>query len=649
MRLPTLRVLSILALACAGFSLYASRRRVPLIAGVALVLVGLLAFAAKSDLPAAVHRFLVEPQQLARERTHVDHAIAFTRRAYGLDRVRLRVLPAESELSGAEIAGARRTIENVPLWDESVLRPAVRDLQSIGRYYTFPSLSVDRYTINGEPMVMSVGARQLSLRRLGPGDRSWATDRFAYTHGYGVVAVHGGDADRDRYPRFAQQGFRADANPLGVQQPRIYFGEQAAANPPYVVLNTRRAEVDEPISGDHAPGYHYDGSGGIAISDPLRRLAFAARFGDLDLLLSETVTRRSRILLHRNGVERLRTVAPFLRWDPRPQTAVIDGRVQFLFDGYTTSDSYPYSAPVQLGGEQVNYVRAAARADGRRFQRSREHLRRLRRSDPARVAGGLSRPVPRVVADADRAASAPALSAASCSSRRPTPTRPTTPKTRPRSGTARTPGRARCSWPDRWSTPARSTSRIRGRSRRTRGACSPHTEWRACRATRASASCSRRRSPHAGARTLSPTSRASLDARGRTELTLLSLPRDRLPVGPSQATRRMLSSAGVVRRLQLLNRESRDLGKSGVSRTVLGVPRVVPIAGTLVYVQPLFLTTGGEGVPRLQLVTAFANGRVGYGRDLAAALRRIQAPVDARGADQLGGAAGRSDADSSGR
>jgi uncharacterized membrane protein (UPF0182 family) len=117
----------------------------------------------------------------------------------------------------------------------------------------------------------------------------------------------------------------------------------------------------------------------------------------------------------------------------------------------------------------------------------------------------------------------------------------------------------------------------------------------------------------------------SLDARGRAELTLLSLPRDRLPVGPTQATRRMLSSRGVVRRLQLLNRESRDLAKSGVSRTVLGVPRVVPIAGTLVHVQALFLTTGGEGVPRLQLVTAYANGRVGYGRDLETALRRIQA------------------------
>jgi uncharacterized protein len=114
----------------------------------------------------------------------------------------------------------------------------------------------------------------------------------------------------------------------------------------------------------------------------------------------------------------------------------------------------------------------------------------------------------------------------------------------------------------------------------------------------------------------------SLDAQGRPELTQLSLPRDRLAIGPTQATRRILSSSGVVQRLQLLNRESRDLGTSGVSRTVLGVPRVVPIAGTLVYVQPLFLTAGGDGVPRLQLVTVVANGRVGYGRDLATALRR---------------------------
>ena len=179
------------------------------------------------------------------------------------------------------------------------------------------------------------------------------------------------------------------------------------------MLNTRRAEVDEPAAGDRRPSYHYDGDGGIALSSPLRRLAFAARYRDLDLLLTETVTDRSRILLHRDVRDRLQTVAPFLRWDAKPHTAVIDGRVQFLFDGYTTSDSYPYSAPVTVGGEELNYIRVGRARGGRRLHRAGAHLRRRRRRpDPPRVAGGVSRSVPAVVADTARAARAPALSGA---------------------------------------------------------------------------------------------------------------------------------------------------------------------------------------------------------------------------------------------
>ena len=147
----------------------------------------------------------------------------------------------------------------------------------------------------------------------------------------------------------------------------------------------------------------------------------------------------------------------------------------------------------------------------------------------------------------------------------------------------------------------------------------------AARRRRPNGSCSRHRSRRAEGRTSSGISPASVDAAGRPQLTALSLPRDRLTIGPTQATRRILSSSGVARRLALLNRESRDLGKAAVSRTILGAPRVVPLAGTLVYVQPLFLTTGGEGVPRLQLVTVYADGRVGYGRSLAGALRRLTA------------------------
>jgi len=118
-----------------------------------------------------------------------------------------------------------------------------------------------------------------------------------------------------------------------------------------------------------------------------------------------------------------------------------------------------------------------------------------------------------------------------------------------------------------------------------------------------------------------------MDQRGRPRLTLVSLPQDRLTIGPTQATRRILADTGVSKRLDLVNRESRDLGKNSVSRTVLGVPRLVPIGDALVHVQPFYLVAGENGVPRLQLVTVHVNGHVGYGRDLSAALRRAMRPA----------------------
>jgi uncharacterized membrane protein (UPF0182 family) len=496
----------------------------------------------------------------------------------------------------------------------------MNDLQSIGGYYSFPSVSVDRYTVDGVPRVMTVGARELALRRVAPGDRSWANDRFAYTHGYGVVAMRGSEADRDRYPRFAQGVFHEPANPLGVREPRVYFGEQPDADPPYVVLNTRRGEVDEPVSGERSPGYHYDGSAGVAISGPLRRLAFATRFGDLNLLLTPTVTSRSRILVHRNVHDRLRLLAPFLRWDDRPQTAVIDGRVQFLFDGYTTSDTYPYAAEVTMGGDRVNYVHAAVRAAVDAFS-GRVSIYAADPPDPIirawqQVFPGLIQPSWRMPAEMRAHLRYPAQLFEA--------------QTEAYETYHADDATAFWNGSDAWrrarqlAGPVEQVGRVhfpggRGRVMKASYLLARLPGDKAERFMLATPF-----TPHSGENLVSYLA-GSLDASGSPELTLLSLPRDRLVLGPTQATRRILASPGVVRRVELLNRESTDLGTGAVSRTTLGVPRLVPLGDTLVHVQPLFLTAGGKGVPSLQLVTAFANGRVGYGRTLRAALRGVQA------------------------
>ena len=211
-RLPILRAFTLLALAAAALCAYAAVRPVrPRRLAVPVAAIALLA-AAITGLPGLIERFDVAPQALARERPYVADAIAATRRAFALDDVDVREARQPASSPAGTLAEHRDTVENVPLWDSSVLRAAMNETQSIGGYYSFPSTTVDRY---GDRL-MTLAARRLELKHLSRAARSWANTHFAYTHGYGVVAVQGGEADADRYPRFAQREFGGEANPLGA-------------------------------------------------------------------------------------------------------------------------------------------------------------------------------------------------------------------------------------------------------------------------------------------------------------------------------------------------------------------------------------------------------------------------------------------------
>ena len=618
-RLPTLRILAILSLAAAVFCLYGMVRRPRPILFVAVAAVAAVTIAAAGALPALVERFDVSPQVLTRQRPYLADAIAATRRAFELDRVDVRTLAGDGRLSAADMAAGRTTIENVPLWNAGVLRPAMRELQSIGAYYGFRTAAVDRYRIGRSSRVLTVAARELDLRHVRGASRTWTNERFAYTHGYGVVAAVAGGADADGYPQFAQGEFGSRRNPLRLTQPRIYYGEQSGPDVPYHVVGSRRGEVEDPRPGSEAPDYHYDGPGGIPVSGLLERAAFAARFSDLKLLLTQTVTAGSRLVLHRDVGERVRLLAPFLRWDARPQPAIVDGRVVFLMHGYTTSSSYPYAAPVRLGDRRVNYIRASAVAavdaySGavRMYADPSDPILRAWRGAypslfvdlaqmPPELRAHLRYPRPLFAAQSEAyatyhaddttgfwtgadawqpsiAVSGPVEDAGEIHF--PDPDERRESQARPDYLLARLPGDDR----ERFMLTTSFTPR--------------------------------------GRQNLVGYLAGSIDAGGRPQLTLLSLPRDRLTIGPSQATREILADPEVNHRLQILNRESRDLGKSSVNRTVLGTPQLVPVGDALVHVQAVYLTAGGSGLPRLQLVTAYANGRVVHGRDVETALRR---------------------------
>jgi uncharacterized protein len=608
-RLPMLRASTVLALVAAAVCAYAARRPVQLsrlaIAAGAAALVAALA----GGLPTLIQRFDVAPQALARERPYVKAAIAATRQAYGLDRVDVRSVGGDGQLTKQTLAKQRATVENIPLWDSRVLRPAINETQAIGGYYSFPGTTTDRYGSR----LLTLAARQLDLGHLAPESRSWANTHFAYTHGYGVVAIKGGDADPDHYPRFLEKEF--DGSALGLSEPRIYFGERSSVDPPYVILNSGRAEVEQPTPGSEPPGYRYHGKGGIQLSNRLRRTAFAIRFGDLQLALTETVKPGSRIAIHRDARERVTTLAPFLEWDTKPQTVVAGGRVQLLFHGYTTSAHYPYSAP--LG--KVNYLRAAALAvvdafDGQvslyAADRSDPILRAWRgvhpglfaepNTLPASIRAHLRYPHRLFTAQARiyetyHAGDATAFWNGADAWRRATEL----------AGPAEDAGEVHfpSSHTDTTSRPAYLLARLPGQ-REDRFLLTTGFTPR-------------------GRENLVGYLAGSVDSSLTPRLTLLSLPRDRPTTGPTQATRQILATPGVDRTLQILNRESRDLGEASINRTVLGTPRIVPLGGALVHIQPVYVTAGGSGFPRLQLVTAYANGRVGYGSDLARALRGV--------------------------
>ena len=178
-----------------------------------LIVVAVAELANPATLPAVVQRFLVDPQTLSRERPYLAQSVKFTQLAFGLDRVGDRPLPANGRISGEDLRANRDVLRNIQLWDTDVLRPQIDQQQSIGSYYAFPNTTVDRYRTAGGARAMIVAQRELDLRRLEGSGRTWANDRLAYTHGYGLVAVPAGGVGRAGQPKFVTSEFGAGRAP----------------------------------------------------------------------------------------------------------------------------------------------------------------------------------------------------------------------------------------------------------------------------------------------------------------------------------------------------------------------------------------------------------------------------------------------------
>jgi uncharacterized membrane protein (UPF0182 family) len=304
-----------------------------------------------------VSSFIVRPNQLVRERPFIVNNIEMTRRAFALDRIAPHAFPAETGIEAVDATNNRTTLENIRLWDARALQDTLRQIQEIRTYYDFPDIDIDRYQIGGSVRQMMLATRELNVDKLPASSRNWINEKLIYTHGYGVTMnpVNGFTSEGLPALVLSNMPIQSTIPGLSVTRPQIYFGELTSTD---VYVNTRQKEFDYP-QGDANSLTSYEGDGGIRLGGLLRRTLIAFDRGDVAKLpFSDDVGADSRLLMRRNVRERVRELAPFLTFDMDPYMVVgEDGRLSWLMDAFTTTDTYPYARRYRLGGEQLNYVR----------------------------------------------------------------------------------------------------------------------------------------------------------------------------------------------------------------------------------------------------------------------------------------------------
>jgi uncharacterized membrane protein (UPF0182 family) len=304
-----------------------------------------------------VSSFIVKPNELVRERPYIAHNIDLTRQAYGLDRLARREFPAETTVEAADPANNQATLQNIRLWDWHALQDTLRQIQEIRTYYDFPDIDIDRYEINGTMRQVMLAARELNVEKLPESSRNWINEKLVYTHGYGITMnpVNGFTSEGLPTLILSNMPVQSTVKSMVVKRPEIYFGELTNTD---VYVKTRQQEFNYP-QGQNNSLTSYEGDGGILLGSFLRRLLIASDRGDLTKLpFSDDINRDSRLLMRRNVRDRVAALAPFLTYESDPYIVVgDDGRLSWIMDAFTTSDTYPYSSHYLLGGLPINYMR----------------------------------------------------------------------------------------------------------------------------------------------------------------------------------------------------------------------------------------------------------------------------------------------------
>jgi uncharacterized membrane protein (UPF0182 family) len=349
--LPAKSILTGIAIICSLLFFANIIRRSWVLPAAGLALLGISSFLISGVYPALIQQFQVKPSESAKESPYIQRNIESTRAAYGLDKVEVKDYQATIDTSAGQLNDDVDTVANIRLMDPNVLSSTFRQLQQIKPYYTFTeSLDVDRYMIDGKMRDMVVAVRELNIE--GNPNRNWINDHLVYTHGFGFVGAYGNAQDNDGKPVFTM----GDIPPKGILgdfQPRIYFGEN---NPEYSIIGALKGgdQVEFDYPDDASPNgqknYTYTGSGGVPMGSLFSRLLFAIHYQEQRILLSNLINSESKIIFNRVPRDRVAKVAPWLKLDGDPYPAIVDGKIVWIIDGYTTSAGYPYSRTVDVSG-----------------------------------------------------------------------------------------------------------------------------------------------------------------------------------------------------------------------------------------------------------------------------------------------------------
>jgi hypothetical protein len=304
-------------------------------------------------IPQTVEKYIVKPNEISRERPFIENNIKATLSAYRLDDVEIRDFAPERVPSDISIPDIQTVLRNIPVWDGDMLDDVYRQTQQLRTYYDFPTVNVDRYTVNGAYQQVFLAAREMNQAQLTAGARNWINEHLSYTHGYGVVMTPAGQGGNEPMvwflrgiPPESQYGF-------DIEQPGIYFGQNAND---YVIAPNSAGEIDYPKGATNVMT-SYSGRGGVPLHSLLKRYVFAVYFKDRNIFFTTKLVANSRIVFRHSLTERIRTLTPFLILDGNPYMVVTQKKLFWIQDAYTSSDKYPISMPFAGQAGQGNYIR----------------------------------------------------------------------------------------------------------------------------------------------------------------------------------------------------------------------------------------------------------------------------------------------------